>query len=107
MAMTTDIRGNGYSKNSLICDCAGKPTHAITTLLSNSLLVNVNCSAKGNLLLSVGKQTDARCGRCNLYKAWQKRESLANVSARKDSCETFIRLFWKAGLLICFQDSEK
>ena len=36
--MTTDFRGNGYSKNRLICDCAGESTHAITTLLSNSLL---------------------------------------------------------------------
>ena len=37
--MTTDFRGNGYSKNRIICDCAGEPTHAITTLLSNSILV--------------------------------------------------------------------
>ena len=36
--MTTDFRGNGYSKNRLICDSAEEPTHAITTLLSNSLL---------------------------------------------------------------------
>ena len=36
--MTTDFRRNGYSKNGLVCDCAGEPTHAITTLLSNSLL---------------------------------------------------------------------
>ena len=42
--MTTDFRGNGYSKNRLICDCAGEPTHAITTLLSNSLLVRVKVS---------------------------------------------------------------
>ena len=39
--MTTDFRGNGYSKNRLICDCDGEPTHAITALLAilaNSLL---------------------------------------------------------------------
>ena len=35
--MTTDFCWNWYSKNRLICDCAGQPTHAITTLLSNSL----------------------------------------------------------------------
>ena len=40
--MTTDFRGNGYSKNRLIAgDCVGEPTHAITTTLSNSLVVNV------------------------------------------------------------------
>ena len=39
MDVTTDFRGNGYSKNRLICDCAGEPTDLITTLLSNSLLV--------------------------------------------------------------------
>ena len=38
-AMTIDFRGNGYSKNRLICDCAGETIHAITTLLSNSLLI--------------------------------------------------------------------
>ena len=32
--MTTDFCGNGYSKNRLICDCAGEPT----ILLPNSLL---------------------------------------------------------------------
>ena len=37
--MTTDFRENGYSKNRLICDCAGEPTHAIIALLSNSLLI--------------------------------------------------------------------
>ena len=36
--VTTDFRRNGHSKNRLICDCAGEATHAITTLLSNSLL---------------------------------------------------------------------
>ena len=36
--MTTDFRRDGYSKNRLICDCAGEPTHAITTLLPNSIL---------------------------------------------------------------------
>ena len=36
--MTTDFRGNGYSKNILICDCATEPTHGITTFLSYSLL---------------------------------------------------------------------
>ena len=39
MDITPDIRRNGYSKNRLICDCAGDPTHAITTLLSYSLLL--------------------------------------------------------------------
>ena len=39
-----DFRGNGCSKNKqLICDCAGQPTHAITTLLSNSHLVSDRC----------------------------------------------------------------
>ena len=37
--MTADFRGNGYFKNKLIFDCAGEHTHAITTLLSNSLLL--------------------------------------------------------------------
>ena len=37
--MTTDFRENRYSKNSLICDCVGESTHAITTLLSISLSV--------------------------------------------------------------------
>ena len=37
--MTTDFRGNGYSKNRLICDCSGEATHAIKTLLSNPLLL--------------------------------------------------------------------
>ena len=32
--MTIDFRGNGYSKNRLICDCDGEPTHAITALLA-------------------------------------------------------------------------
>ena len=39
--MTTDCRGKGYSKNRFICDCAGEPTHAITTVSSNSLLIQV------------------------------------------------------------------
>ena len=39
--MITDCRGKGYSKNRFICDCAGEPTHAITTLSSNSLLIQV------------------------------------------------------------------
>ena len=38
MDMTTDFARNGYSKNRLICHSAGEPTHAITALLSNSLL---------------------------------------------------------------------
>ena len=38
MDATTDFRGNGYSKNRLICDCVGEPTHVTTTPLSNSLL---------------------------------------------------------------------
>ena len=37
--MTTDFHGNGYSKTRLICDCVREPTHTITTLLFNSLLV--------------------------------------------------------------------
>ena len=37
--MRTNFRGNGYSKNRLICKCARKPTNGITTLLSNSLSV--------------------------------------------------------------------
>ena len=37
--MTTDFRGNGYSKNRLIYDCAGEATHVVTTLLSNALLL--------------------------------------------------------------------
>ena len=36
--VTTDFRGNGYSKNTLICDCTGELTHAMTTILSNSFL---------------------------------------------------------------------
>ena len=42
-AMSRVKGGNGYSKNTLICDCAGEPTHAITTLLSNSLFLCI-CS---------------------------------------------------------------
>ena len=34
---TTYFRGNEYFKNRVICDCAGELSHAITTLLSNSL----------------------------------------------------------------------
>ena len=40
-AMFLQVHDNyfrGYSKTRVICDCAGEPTHAITTLLSNSLL---------------------------------------------------------------------
>ena len=39
--MTTDFPGKGYSKNRLICDCAGEPIHVITTLLSNSLFFGI------------------------------------------------------------------
>ena len=35
--MTTDFRRNRYSKNRLICECAGELTHAIAELSSNSL----------------------------------------------------------------------
>ena len=33
MDMTTDFRWNWYPKNRLIFNCAGEPTHAITTSL--------------------------------------------------------------------------
>ena len=33
------VAGTGFLKIDSICDCAGEPTHAITTILSNLLLV--------------------------------------------------------------------
>ena len=62
--MTTDFRSNGYSTNRLICDCAGEPTHAITTLLSNSFVVTAN-HMEGMCSLSVDYPRERHFGHMN------------------------------------------